>query len=82
MEVFRIEVSEGTWTLLKAHGYKPILVAESRAVLLEHVLALTQGKGAVVRFDSDDGVRELRIGDFADEGSSDIVLDPRRPLQE
>jgi hypothetical protein len=63
MDVFRIEADGGQWQLLKAHGYKVIRVAEDQAILIEHVLILTQGRGAVIRFESDSGVRELRVGD-------------------
>ena len=63
MDVFRIEADGPQWKLLKAHDYKVIRVAEDQATLIEHVLTLTQGHGAVIRFDSVSGVRELRVGD-------------------
>lgn len=63
MDVFRIEADGPQWKLLKAHGYKVIRVAEDQATLIEHVLTLTQGHGAVIRFESDSFVRELRVGD-------------------
>lgn len=63
MDVFRIEADGQQWKLLKAHGYKVIRVAEDQATLIEHVLTLTHGSGAVIRFASDSGVRELRVGD-------------------
>ncbi|MCD5996717.1 hypothetical protein KDX38_24320 [Pseudomonas sp. CDFA 602] len=49
MDVFRIEFNDGQWTLLKVHGYKPILHADHQAALIEHVLTMTGGKGAVIR---------------------------------
>jgi hypothetical protein len=64
MDVFRIELESGQFTLFKAHGYKPILRAASHTVLIEHVIAMTQGTGAVIRFNADGGVRELRVGIF------------------
>lgn len=64
MDVFRIASLNGEWALLKAHGYKPLLTATNLAALLEHVETLTGGKGAVVRFESEHGPRELRIGTF------------------
>lgn len=67
MDVFRIQSEGGRWTLLKAHGYKPIMVAESLATLIEHVQASTHGRGAVIRFDAEGGVRELRVGVFDDD---------------
>ena len=67
MDVFRIQSEGGRWTLLKAHGYKPIMVAESLATLIEHVQALTHGSGAVIRFDAEGRVRELRVGVFDDD---------------
>ena len=67
MDVFRIEFMNGEWTLLKAHGYKPLLTAHDQAPLIEHVLALTHGQGAVIRFVAEGGVRELRVGAFADD---------------
>lgn len=62
MDVFRIEAEDDAWVLYKAHGYKPIMRNSDQAGLLEHVQALTGGKGAVIRFWSDTGVRELRVG--------------------
>jgi hypothetical protein len=66
MDVFRVEAEDGTWVLYKAHGYKPIMRG-SQAELIEHVQAKAGGKGAVIRFWSDTGVRELRVGAI-DEG--------------
>jgi len=67
-EVYRIEFENQRWTLYKAHGYKPILHADTHDELIDHVRAMTQGKGAIVRFISEIGVRELRLGDIqADE---------------
>jgi hypothetical protein len=62
MDVFRIESSGPQWTLLKAHGYNVLLSAEDQSTLIEYVLTLTQGRGAVIRFESASGVRELRVG--------------------
>ena len=62
MDVFRIEAEDDAWVLYKAHGYKPIMRNIDQAELIEHVLALTGGKGAVIRFWSETGVRELRVG--------------------
>lgn len=67
MDVFRIEFMNGAWTLLKAHGYKPLLTAAEQAPLIEHVLALTHGQGAVIRFNAEGGVRELRVGAIDEE---------------
>lgn len=64
MDVYRIAYLNGEWALLKAHGYKALLTAADQATLLEHVQALTQGKGAVVRYESEHGARELRVGAF------------------
>jgi hypothetical protein len=67
-EVYRIEFENQCWTLYKVHGYKPILHAETQNELIDHVRVLTQGKGAIIRFTSEVGVRELRLGDVeADE---------------
>lgn len=68
MDVYRIELIDGKWALLKAHGYKPLLTAADQTPLLAHVQALTQGKGAVVRFEAEHGLRELRVGAFDDQG--------------
>ena len=62
MDVFRVESEDGAWVLYKVHGYKPIMRAGEQAELIEHVQAMTSGKGAVIRFWSDTGVRELRVG--------------------
>ena len=62
MDVFRIESSGTQWNLLKAHGYTVLLSAEDQSTLIDYVLTLTQGRGAVIRFDADSGVRELRVG--------------------
>lgn len=74
MDVFRIEADGPQWKLLKAHGYKVIRVAEDQATLIEHVLTLTQGRGAVIRFQSDSGVRELRVGDV--DTDADTLQEP------
>ncbi|WP_434562420.1 hypothetical protein [Pseudomonas sp. Z4-20] len=66
--MYRIEFENDRWTLYKSHGYKPILQADSHDALIDHVLALTQGKGAVVRFTAEGGVRELRVGDIQEDG--------------
>ena len=62
MDVFRIEADDGAWVLYKAHGYKPIMRTGDQAELIEHVQAMTGGKGAVIRFWSGAGMRELRVG--------------------
>lgn len=62
MDVFRIEAEDDAWVLYKAHGYKPIMRNINQADLFEHVQVLTGGKGAVIRFWSEAGVRELRVG--------------------
>ena len=66
MDVFRIEPSGPQWNLLKAHGYKVLLSAEDPSILIDYVLTLTRGRGAVIRFDADGGVRELRVGALDD----------------
>jgi hypothetical protein len=66
MDVFRIETEDGAWVLYKAHGYKPIMRAGNQAELIEQVQVLTGGQGAVIRFWSESGVRELRVGAFED----------------
>lgn len=67
MDVFRIEDEDDTWVLYKVHGYKPIMRNIDQAELIEHVQALTGGKGAVIRFWSETGVRELRVGAVDDD---------------
>lgn len=67
MDVYRIEFENDHWILYKAHGYKPILQADSQGALIDHVLALTQGEGVVVRFMGNGGVRELRLGNVRDD---------------
>ncbi|EJL04042.1 hypothetical protein PflQ2_1763 [Pseudomonas fluorescens Q2-87] len=62
-DVYRIAFENQRWTLYKAHGYKPILHAETHDELINHVLTLTRGKGVIVRFASEAGVRELRLGE-------------------
>lgn len=62
MRVFRIENDDGVWVLYKAHGYKPIMRTGNQAELIAQVQTLTAGKGAVIRFWSGAGVRELRVG--------------------
>ncbi|YAF61149.1 hypothetical protein DOCECA_13280 [Pseudomonas sp. E102] len=72
MDVYRIEFENDRWTLYKSHGYKPIRQADSQGELIDHVLALTQGEGVVVRFIADGGIREVRLGDVqGDEPRSD-----------
>ena len=66
MDVFRIEPNGPQWNLLKVHGYKVLLSAEDPSTLIDYVLTLTQGSGAVIRFDADGGVRELRVGALDD----------------
>lgn len=62
MDVFRIEAEGDDWILYKVHGYKPIVRSGNQADLFDHVQVLTHGKGAVIRFWAEAGVRELRVG--------------------
>lgn len=66
MDVFRIEAEEGAWVLYKAHGYKPIMRAGNQTELIEQVQVLAGEQDAVIRFWSESGVRELRVGAFED----------------
>jgi hypothetical protein len=72
MDVYRIELIDGQWALLKAHGYRPLLIAADQGPLLAHVKALTRGKAAVVRFEAEQGLRELRVGEFDDRASTGL----------
>lgn len=67
MDVFRVEPEHGAWVLYKAHGYRPIMRFGSQVDLIDHVQTITAGSGAVIRFWSETGVRELRVGPV-DEG--------------
>lgn len=62
MDVFRVESEDGGWVLYKAHGYKPVMRADCQSDLIQHVQVITGGKGAVIRFWAQAGVRELRVG--------------------
>lgn len=66
MDVFRVEAEDGGWVLYKAHGYKPIMRASNQAELIDHVKAVAAGSGVVIRFTSEMGVRELRVGPVDD----------------
>lgn len=77
MDVFRIESIADKWVLYKAHGYKPIMHSNTQADLIEHVCLLTGGKGAVIRFSAEFGVRELRVGIFGEDEDSKTKLGHR-----
>jgi hypothetical protein len=72
MDVFRVEAEDGAWVLYKAHGYKPIMRSADQADLIDHVQAMTAGSGAVIRFWSETGVRELRVGPVDDDEISGL----------
>ncbi|MBA1229014.1 hypothetical protein G7013_05030 [Pseudomonas viridiflava] len=72
MDVFRIEAEGETWVLYKVHGYKPIMRSSNRADLIEQAQIMAGGKGAVIRFWSATGVRELRVGAVDDDEVSGL----------
>ncbi|WP_434681392.1 hypothetical protein J3P77_09750 [Pseudomonas sp. R1-18] len=72
MDVFRVEAEDGAWVLYKAHGYKPIMRSGNQADLIDHVQSMTAGSGAVIRFWSETGVRELRVGPVDDDESASL----------
>lgn len=72
MDVFRVESENGGWVLYKVHGYKPIMRSADQADLIDHVQSVTAGSGAVIRFWSETGVRELRVGPVDDDETSGL----------